>query len=405
VPGAEGMEQTLANPLQKLLELNEHEKETRGLKYTPREIFQQPDTWRDTFALCERRRAEIAGFLKQSGVASEQPPIVYLVGAGSSDYIGRALVALLRRCWQCEVSAVPSTNLLLGMGTRLLEGRNYLFISFSRSGDSAEGVAVLKNALEAYPQVRHLIVTCNADAAMVKICLEHEARAFALVLGATVNDRGLAMTSSFTNMLLAGQFLAHIQDAPAYGGVVHCLSKTGERLLTSASEIAFDMTERNFPAMCFVGSEALAAVADESALKVLELSAGKIHTMAQSTLGLRHGPMAAINQHTLFVQFLSNQPRVRQYEMDLLEEVTRKNLAGARLLVGSQSTRELQEMAEQVVDLDLPAEFPDDCRPPLDVIVGQLLGLFSSLRAGQQPDNPSPNGIISRVVAGIRIHS
>jgi len=396
---------SLANPLHTLLELDEAAKASKGLKHTPREIFQQPETWKDTYSYCLGRKAEIRGFLENAGIwNSNDSPMVFLVGAGSSDYIGRALVHLLRRQWRRGVSAVASTELLLDAENYLLPGRKYLWISFSRSGDSPEGVAVLQNALRAHPQVRHLVVTCNAQAKMVQICAENRERALALILGEAVNDRGLAMTSSFTNMVVAGQVLAHIQDLPAYAATLDCMAKLGARVLATAPEVAQAIVERGSSRACFVGSAALAAVADECALKLVELTGGKVQTMAQTTLGLRHGPMSAIDQGTLFVQFLSGDSRHRNYEMDLLGEVGKKKLAGARLVVTGEKVEALAGLAEYVLCLDAPPNFPDDCRPPLDVMIGQLLGLFASLRAGLQPDNPSPSGAISRVVSGVKLH-
>jgi len=397
----------LGNPLQTLLDLSETAKHSKGLRYTPQEIFQQPDTWKETHAYCLARATETRAFLDNNADiwSCHHPPSVWLVGAGSSDYIGKSLVHVLRRRWQCEVLSVPSTDLLLDMDSCVLPGRRYLWISFSRSGDSSEGAAVLQGALRAYPQVHHLVVTCNAEGAMARLCTEHRERSLALVLGEAVNDRGLAMTSSFSNMIIAGQCLAHIKALQAYGETVRCLAKLGGGLLASASEVAFAIAKRELPRSCFVGSGALAAIAAESALKVLELTGGRIHTMSQSTLGLRHGPMSGIDKNTLFVQFLSNDPRRHKYEMDLLEEVGRKALAGARLVVSGRNFENMATIAEYSVCLDVPPDFPDDCRPPLDVVVGQLLGLFASLRAGLQPDNPSPKGAISRVVSGVRIHS
>jgi tagatose-6-phosphate ketose/aldose isomerase len=395
----------LVNPLQALLDLSVTAKDSKGLRYTPQEIFQQPETWKETYSYCLERANDTQAFLEHAGVWSASVPTVLLVGAGSSDYIGGALMHLLRRLWRCQVLTVPSTDLLLDLDSYLLPGREYLCISFSRSGDSPEGVAVLDTALRACPQVHHLVVTCNAEAKMARLCATYPGRALALVLGDAVNDRSLAMTSSFSNMLIAGQCLAHLQDLQAYGNILNCTARLGARLLASAPEVAFAIAQREFSRACFVGSGALAAVAAESALKLLELTAGRIHTMSQSTLGLRHGPMSAIDENTLFVQFLSSHARLRGYETDLFAEVRSKNLAGAHLAVIARNSEDLIFPAEYVLCLDVPADFPDDCRPPLDVIVGQLLGLFASLRAGLQPDNPSPNGAISRVVSGVRIHS
>jgi tagatose-6-phosphate ketose/aldose isomerase len=397
----------LGNPLQALLNLSDHEKTARGLKHTPQEIFRQPATWKKTHQYCLERNPEIGAFLKTAGIGPRgtSSPTVFLVGAGSSDYVGRALAHLLQQRWRCEVYAIPSTDLLPDMDRYLIRGREYLWISFSRSGDSSEGVAVLEKALRSCPQVRHLVVTCSAAGAMAELCSGQNERALALVLGEEVNDRGLAMTSSFSNMVIAGQCLAHSENLDPYGQILECMVQLGDRLIASSSEAASSIAERMLSRACFVGLGALAAVADESALKLLELTAGKIHTMSQSTLGLRHGPMSGIDENTLFVQFLSNDPRRRNYDVDLLQEIGKKNLAGERLIITPGSFENSTTLAEYALCLDLPKDFRDEYRPPLDVMVGQLLGLFASLRAELKPDHPSPNGAISRVVSGVGIYS
>jgi D-galactosamine 6-phosphate deaminase/isomerase len=150
--------------------------------------------------------------LRQAGIGrgSTSSPTVYLVGAGTSDYSGRALAPLLRRRWGCDVWALPSTSLLTDFDEYHRAGREYLWISFSRSGESPEGVALLDRALNRNSQIRHLVITCNAAAPMAQSCERHRDRAFALVLDDSVNDRGLAMTSSFSNMVLAGR-VTHVR--------------------------------------------------------------------------------------------------------------------------------------------------------------------------------------------------
>src|SRR5215210_9059619 len=149
--------------LSRLLALSEGEKLERGLVHTPREIRQQPDTWRRTCEMVSDAAGGVRDFLARVGLSAGESlrPSVYLVGAGTSDYIGRALASLLRREWRCEVQAVPSTDLLTDMDDYVIPGRPYLWVSFSRSGDSSEGVAVIEAALEGHPEIYHLIVTCN----------------------------------------------------------------------------------------------------------------------------------------------------------------------------------------------------------------------------------------------------
>jgi tagatose-6-phosphate ketose/aldose isomerase len=394
------------NALSHLLALPEEEKSARGLLHTPREIAQQPTTWRSTFRCFQERRDEIREFLHAAGL--EQPvslrPTIFLLGAGTSDYIGRSLAQLLRRLWQCEVLAIPSTDLLTHIEDWLLPGRRYLWISFSRSGESPEGVAVLERALETHPDIHHLIVCCNAQGRMLQ-----EATGRKQVLGVplpdAVHDRGLAMTSSFSNMVVFGQCLANIESPGPFQSVLDQLVESGERFLEVAAERAAELAAGPFNKACFVGSGPLKAVAKESALKLLELSSGKTRTMSESALGLRHGPMAALDEETLFVSFLSGEQTVQNYEIMLLEEIGKKRLVKKRLVVCQNPGPALRTRAEQVLPLKTSEPLLDDYRPPLDVIFGQLLGLFFSMRWNLKPDLPSPSGAISRVVQNVLIHS
>jgi tagatose-6-phosphate ketose/aldose isomerase len=397
----------LANPLRTLLELPEAEKIERGLEHTPREIWQQPSTWNKTFARCRDRRKEVTGMLRKAGIggATVASPTVYLVGAGTSDYTGRALAPLLRQRWGCEVWPIPSTTMLTDFDDFHRPGRQYFWISFSRSGDSPEGVALLQQALEGHREIRHVVITCNPQGQMAQFCSRHPERALAIILDDVVNDRGLAMTSSFSNMLLAGQCLSHLDDGDTFKDVVAQMAHTGEQFLPAAAEVAAAITTLGCQRACFVGSGVLRAVADESSLKVVELSAGKVTTMAETPLGLRHGPMSSVDGQTLFVAFLSSEARRRGYELDLLREIDRKRLGRVRAVVTVQGIDDVSPLSDYCLSLDCPANFPDHYRPVLDVMLGQLLGLFASMRCGLKPDQPSPDGTITRVVSPIKLYS
>jgi tagatose-6-phosphate ketose/aldose isomerase len=221
-----------------------------------------------------------------------------------------------------------------------------------------------------------------------------------IVLDEAVNDRGLAMTSSFTTMALAAQFLASLDD-PHFPEVVEAAAASAERFLDEASKVAKELTRAPFRRMCFLGSGALHAVASEAALKVLELTAGRITTMSETFLGVRHGPLSAIDPTTLVVGFLSSDPRRSAYEIDLVSEIQQKKLGRETILV---VPFEESRTSARVIDLGLDRTFRDEYRAGIDVIFGQLLGLFFSLKLGFLPDTPSPSGAITRVVTGIAIH-
>ncbi|HEX3105576.1 MAG TPA: SIS domain-containing protein [Terriglobales bacterium] len=381
------------------------EKAKRGLVHTPGEIAHQPDTWTRTFELFLSQRESIQKFLSTAGVTGggTSEVIVYLVGAGTSDYTGRAISCLLQQKWQCEVIAVPSTDLLTHMDQMILPGRKYLWISFSRSGDSSEGVAVLEKARERYSDIYHIVISCNPDGRMLKdsagdpktlgICMIDEA-----------NDRGLAMTSSFSNMVIFGQCLAHLNAIDVYETVLRKLVAAGKSLLPRAADCAASVAKQGYTKACFVGSGTLREVARESALKVLEMTAGKTLTMTESALGLRHGPMAALDDQSLFVCFLSGDKRVQGYERDLLREIGTKKIARRRVVVGG-SELTTDSYAEDYLAPAGVIGIADEYRAPVDVIFGQLLGLFSSIQWKLMPDSPSPGGVITRVVEKVNIYT
>jgi tagatose-6-phosphate ketose/aldose isomerase len=204
-------------------------------------------------------------------------------------------------------------------------------------------------------------------------------------------------------MVVAGQCLAHVFSPDDYEDTFSTLQRAGERFLERAQEVATAIAREKFSKACFVGSGVLQAVGRESALKLLELTAGKIHTLSESTLGLRHGPMSALDKDTVFVSFLSGDRHRRNYELDLIDEVRRKRLVKLQIVVAPDSTSQLDRLADHVLSLDAPG-LMDEYRAPVDVILAQLLGLFCSLRLGLQPDCPSPNGAITRVVSHLTIY-
>lgn len=384
------------NPLSQLLSLSKARQTELGLLYTPAEIAQQPATWQITHRLFSEKKTELMEFLQQ---AKAERWTIYLVGAGSSDYIGHSIAHLLRKRWNCEVCVVASTDLLTNRDDLVIQDRKYLWISFSRSGDSPEGVSVLEQALAASSNVKHLVVSCNRNGRMVELAAQNNS-CFAMVLDDAVNDRSLAMTSSFTNMVLFGMELAHLWDQQSFGDTLAHMTKAANYMLEEGASLALRLAKQGYRRACFVGSGALAGTTRESALKILELTAGNIQTMNETTLGLRHGPMSSLNSETLFVGFISRDDRRRRYDLDLLNEIRGKGAVRTIVAIGyADSASDSSLYCEAFGSLD------DAYRPAVDVIFSQMLGLFSSIELGLQPDSPSPNGLISRVVEKFAIYA
>ena len=388
--------------LPKLLDLSTAERESLGVVHTLREILQQPQTWQRTYQKVVASSRVIEEFLTNAGLGADRPLNVLLVGAGTSDYIGKSVCALLQKEWNCNVQAVPSTDLLTNMEDHVLADTDYLWISFSRSGDSSEGVAVLEQALATYPRIKHFIITCNRNGRMAR--LGERSNVFSFVLDDEVNDRGLAMTSSFSNMVITAQALAHYRTLATYGSIVENLATSGSTILPVAMSLCERLVKEKFSRVCFLGTGPLKGAAIESGLKVIELTGGRVVGLTESFLGLRHGPLSAVDRDTLVVGFLSADHRRRAFELDLLREICDKKLTEKCLVVTPSAGKNGLDSFPNTLSLELPDEITDLYLPPLFVLVGQLLGLFASLREGLRPDEPSPHGAISRVVSHVTIY-
>ena len=390
--------------LSQILSAPTDQREARGLLHTPREIAQQADTWPSTVARLRALEPRLKAALAAAGLGGPQTPGVILLGAGTSDFVGRSLCNELRTRWGCTVEPVPTTDFATHEHSLLVPGKPYLSISFSRSGRSPESVLALEHMLARQPSTPQLVVTCDAGGAMAASLSQHP-RAVTLLLDDAVNDRSLAMTSSYTNMVIAGLGFAHYDELDRFEASVLALAGAWRRLLGPADALAEQLMGQSFSRVYFLGSGALAGVARESALKLLELTSGRINSSSETFLGVRHGPLSALDGKALVVGLLSSDPRVRRYEVDLLRELRQKRLAEQLVIIARQPEPELQSLGHHLLNVELAEPVTDDQLAPVMVLFGQLLGLYGSLAQGLRPDAPSPDGVINRVVSGVEMHA
>ncbi|BAS27909.1 SIS domain-containing protein [Limnochorda pilosa] len=385
--------------LASLLQLDEETKKARGLLHTPGEIARQPEIWPKTVRAMHAHANRLRELL--DGVHD-----VLLTGAGSSYFIGKSLERALAGHLKARVTAVPSTEVVMDPEATLPRS-SFLLVSFARSGNSPEGNATFQLADRLRPgQVRHLVVTCNPEGTLASLARATESPAVLCELP-EANDQGLAMTNSFTSMFVAALALGYLDDLEAHAHVVEGLAQSGGEVLGRHDKALEDLANRDFRRAFFIGSGASYGAALECHLKVQELTDGEVVGKAEETLGLRHGPMAAIAASSLVVLFASSSPYRRQYETDLLRELHAKALGLQRVVVCGRAEPEWRDLVHHVIEFDPVGRLStaDEVLPPVQVIVGQLLGLFASIRSGLAPDAPSRHGVIHRVVEGVRIYS
>ncbi len=394
----------MSNALHDLTKLSRDKLAAKGIKYTPREIESQPKVWIKNFELLKRREDEIKSFIG-SRILSKKAPRVILSGAGSSAYIGLSVEGLLRRRWQIDVVSRASTDIVTNWDLIFSKHVDTAFVSFSRSGNSPESVGAVILANRFCEKINHIIVTCNKDGRLAKIESEGD-NVLLLLLSEEAEDKGLAMTVSFTTMLMASQFLAYIQNREEYEQIIKNISKATEKLFREYSSLIKEVSRLGFERAFFLGNGTLYGCAVESHLKLQELTAGRVICKADTFLGVRHGPEAAIDNKTLIVYFVSTDPFIRRYELDLMKDLHVKELAYKKIAVCNKSDAEMQRYVDYAIEFDLDDEFniPDLCRPIIDVTVAQVLGLFKALDLGLKPDNPSERGIITRVVRGVKVY-
>ena len=212
------------------------------------------------------------------------------------------------------------------------------------------------------------------------------------------------MTSSFTNMVIAGLFLGRTGDAAGYRQTVSSLSELAQAQLLQYTQALAEVSKRPFRSVLYLGDGCRYGAAMESALKMLEITNGRINTRAETFLGVRHGPMCAIHPDTLVVGFLSSDRVARAYQLDLLAELRDKRLGLCRVVVGEMVPPGVSGSGDLTISRPSMPGVDDSSAAVLDAVVGQLLAFFRSLHEGIRPDSPSVDGVINRVVSGFRIH-
>jgi tagatose-6-phosphate ketose/aldose isomerase len=381
--------------------------DSAGAHWTAREILQQPHIWLEIQELVAGD-ARVRGFL--APLVGRADIRILLTGAGTSSFIGECLAPALARYCGRRVDAISTTDLVASPESWLAADTPTLLVSFARSGNSPESVAALQ-IVDAYVEhCHHLILTCNPDGALFRLAATLP-NAYAMLLPQASNDRSFAMTSSFTGMLLTAAAAFGILAAD--GARVAALGRLAQHILPGCVPMLRKLVQQGFERVVYLGSKELKGLAREAALKMLELTDGKVVAIADAPLGFRHGPKTILNQGTLVVVFLSSDPYTRRYDMDLLHELRRDAVAGR--VVALSRVADLPQHPDNVVleaahdsargagSLDAAdASDLELCLPY--AVFAQVLALLRSMSVGVRPDNPNAAGTVSRVVQGVSIH-
>ncbi|MGN5011275.1 SIS domain-containing protein [Aeromonas veronii] len=364
---------------------------------TAREIRQQPATWRETLAMVEECRNALDRFL--APLLSHGNLRVILTGAGTSAFAGRALAPYLSARLNTRFEAIASTDIVTDPAEYLAEDCPTLLISFARSGNSPESVAAVELTSQLLGNCHHLVLTCNGEGALYRRC-QQDAHSLALLMPPQTNDRSFAMTSSLTSMMLSclALFLPERFNRESCEQLVATSDAILEQVVQRVPAWNEPLPER----VIYLGSGSLQGVAQEAALKLLELTAGRLVAMFDSPTGFRHGPKSVVNEQTLIVLLISNDPYTRQYDLDLLRELRSDGKAARVVAIADQHHPAIEEGEHIYLPHTLHG---DDAQLAFCYLLyAQYYAFHTSLGLGISPDNPCPTGQVNRVVQGVNIY-
>jgi len=383
--------------LSPLLTLSSNYIRENGAIFTATEIKGQPALWNEILDNFIQHENTIHSFLQN---AYKEADNIILTGAGTSAFIGLSLHGTFFRNTKIITQPIATTDIVSNPQDYFNNDQTSLLISFARSGNSPESCAAVELADKFAKKCFHLIITCDENGELAKYNSSNPTHVF--VLPETANDKSLAMTGSYSGMLLTGLLVACIHHSKANKQQVELLIEAANNIMSFAG-LLNEIAQKDFKRAIFLGSGALFGTATESALKLQELTDGKIICKSDTYLGLRHGPKAVIDEETLVVYFLSNDDYVKRYELDLVNAMKDGNNAMYCLAV-SESDETIANTNGQVSFGIKGNKIAEDFLPVCSVVVGQLLGFYKSLHLGLMPDSPSVNGAISRVVQGVHIY-
>ncbi|TFD08218.1 SIS domain-containing protein [Cryobacterium sp. TMT1-66-1] len=366
-----------------------------GSQATVREIIQQPEVWREAASAIAALRQELDAFL--APLLARPDLRILLTGAGTSAFAGEIAAPALSRLLDRRVEGLATTAIVSNPREYLSEDLPTLLISFARSGNSPESIAATRLADECLTDVSHLVLTCDREGSLYR---EHEGRekSMTVLMPGRANDEGFAMTSSFTSMLLSCLLILGGENDSA----VNALAAAATQIFQSRQEAIRQLAANGYDRIVYLGSGPLTGLARESALKLLELTAGQVVTYFDSALGFRHGPKAVLDDNTLVVVYVSSDPYTCQYDLDIIAELRSTQNPESVIAITSEplpSSHGKSWVLEGLTGLN------DAYLAVGYVIVAQILGLSFALQLGTTADNPFPGGDVNRVVQGVSIHS
>nr|WP_288306171.1 SIS domain-containing protein [uncultured Romboutsia sp.] len=370
---------------------------------TAKEIIQQPDTWRESVKNLIKNKIEIKSFI--DSFLSKKEFRIILTGAGTSAFAGEVCEPYLTSLLNKRVEAIATTDLVASPKSYFIKDIPTLLVSFARSGNSPESVHAVNLANQLVDDLYQVVITCNENGKLAKNTVNDE-KSLLLLMPPQTNDLGFAMTSSFTTMVLNAMAVFNIDNIENFSSDVDKLSNSVNDFIENNIEKVTSLSNEDFERIVYLGSSTSKGIARESALKVLELTAGKVNASYDTPLGFRHGPKSVVDDETVSVIYISNDEYTRKYDLDLAKEMLAHKKNDKVVIVGDNIEEDILNKADYVFNVEnINYTVENEVLLPLQqIIFGQMLSFLKSVNLGITPDNPCPTGEVNRVVQGVILH-
>ena len=342
------------------------------------EILSQPERW--TASLSRLQESRVLETVRDRFVESEW----LFAGCGSSYYVALCAAATMTACGRVRARAVPASEILLNPQLVLPTSGGYVPVLISRSGQTSE-VLQAAELFKAH-SLPLLAISCAENQTLENLAT------LTITLPAA-DEKSTVMTRSFTSMLLALQNLSAVIGDHSDSRDSEKAPEVAKRLLQTLPARMHDFVARhNFADYVCLGQGPFYGLACEYALKVTEMSLS--YAQAFHTLEFRHGPKSIVGPETLIVFLLSENGFAA--ECDVLEEI--KALGATTMVITNGANDRVRAAADLLIELS--AEGPELARLAPSLIPGQLLGLYTGLKKGLNPD--SPRNLSRAVILGDR---
>lgn len=332
------------------------------------EIFSQPDCWRECLSSLESDPviAEI--------IADVHPEAEWLfIGCGTSYYLAVSAAASFSAITGRVARATPASEVLLFPNATMAPNRHTVPVLISRSGHTTEAV----KAQEFIRQrgLKTIAVTCDGDSALAS------GADYSIVL-LPAAEQSMVMTRSFSSMLIALQWLAAtLTRDQRFVRQLKQLPEVAKPLFETVPPELQEFVHRHcFEDYAFLGQGPFYGIACEAALKVTESSCS--YAQSFHSLEFRHGPKSIAGPRTLVGIFISDTGYGA--EVNLLEEV--KGLGSPTLVVTPKADSRVSAAADIMVEI--PTSGAECSRLAACIPWAQLLGLYTGLKKGLNPDTP-----------------